>query len=205
MPDLNNKIARGFGCHVFLMAYVWAQSTSGRTAARSNRGSSPIGHTRGQLLILPRVARLAGQIFDLNDTICKVRPKGGRRERLLERMKLREQRGLDPGAGLVVRPKPIAKRLDHVIGGDTEIRGAVLVFNYLQNGLQHADDCAVRAVFAFGKPTQAVEVTEQFVRAIDEVNDHFFVNVREKNAAPHVALWLRRRGLPMIIRRYGQS
>ncbi len=78
-----------------------------------------------------------------------------RRERLLERMELREQRGLDAGAGLVVRPKPIAKRLDHVIGGDAEIRGAVLVFNYLENGLQYADDGAVRAVLAFGKPAQA--------------------------------------------------
>ena len=45
-----------------------------------------------------------------------------RRERLLERMELREQRGLDAGAGLVVRPKPIAKRLDHVVGGDAEVR-----------------------------------------------------------------------------------
>ena len=46
-----------------------------------------------------------------------------RRERLFERMELREQRGLDAGAGLVVRPKPIAKRLDHVVGGDAKIRG----------------------------------------------------------------------------------
>ena len=45
-----------------------------------------------------------------------------RRERLLERMELREKRGLDAGAGLVVRPKPIAKRLDHVVGGDAEVR-----------------------------------------------------------------------------------
>ena len=48
-----------------------------------------------------------------------------RRERLLERMELREQRGLDAGAGLVARPKPIAKRLDHVVGGDAEIGVAV--------------------------------------------------------------------------------
>ena len=46
-----------------------------------------------------------------------------RRERLLERMELREQRGLDAGAGLVVRPKPIAKRLDHVVGGDADRLG----------------------------------------------------------------------------------
>ena len=91
-----------------------------------------------------------------------------RRERLLERMELREQRGLDAGAGLVVRPKPIAKRLDHVVGGDAEIRGTVLVFDHLENGLQHADDCAVRAVLAFGEPAQAVEVTEEFVRAVNQ-------------------------------------
>ena len=59
-----------------------------------------------------------------------------RRQRLLERMELREQRGLDASAGLVVRPKPIAKRLDHMIGRDAKIRGAVLILNYLENGLQ---------------------------------------------------------------------
>jgi hypothetical protein len=36
-------------------------------------------------------------------------------------MELREQRGLDAVAGLVVSLKPIAKRLDHVIGHDAEI------------------------------------------------------------------------------------
>src|SRR6266403_3472583 len=43
------------------------------------------------------------------------------RERLLERMELREKRGLDAGAALVVRPKPIAKRLDHVIGSHSDV------------------------------------------------------------------------------------
>jgi hypothetical protein len=36
-------------------------------------------------------------------------------------MELREQRGLDAVAGLVARPKPITKRLDHVVGGDAEV------------------------------------------------------------------------------------
>jgi hypothetical protein len=58
-----------------------------------------------------------------------------------------------------------------VIGGDAEVRVAVL--DHLENGLQYADDGAVGAVFAFGKPTQPVEVTEEFVSAVDEVNDHF--------------------------------
>ena len=46
------------------------------------------------------------------------------RQRLLKWMELREQRGLDAGAVLVVRPKPIAKRLDHMVGSDAEIRVA---------------------------------------------------------------------------------
>jgi hypothetical protein len=93
-----------------------------------------------------------------------------RRERFLQRMELREQRGLDPCAGLVTRPKPIAKRLDHVIGGDAEING--VGFQHLENSLQHTDNCAVWAVFAFGEPAQAVKVTEEFISAVDEMNYH---------------------------------
>src|SRR5882724_6992383 len=52
--------------------------------------------------------------------------------------------------------------------------------DHLENGLQHADDCAVRAVHAFVKPAQAVEVTEQLVATLDEVNDHYITeNVRK--------------------------
>src|SRR5437868_2106661 len=113
-----------------------------------------------------------------------------RRKRLLERMELREKRRLDAGAGLVVRPKPIAKRLDHVVGGDSEVGVAVL--DHLEHGLEHADDGAVRAVLAFGKPAQAVEVTEELIGAVDEVNDHFLVNVRVKGFASRADLVGRR-------------
>jgi hypothetical protein len=41
-----------------------------------------------------------------------------RRERSLERMEPREQRELDAGPGFVVRPKSIAKRLDHMVDDD---------------------------------------------------------------------------------------
>ena len=51
-----------------------------------------------------------------------------RRECLFERMELREQRGLDPVAGLLIRPQPIAKRLDHMIGRDAEVRGFLAHF-----------------------------------------------------------------------------
>ena len=45
--------------------------------------------------------------------------------------------------------------------------------DHLEHGLQHADDGAVRAVLAFGKPAQPVEVTEELVGAVDEMDDHF--------------------------------
>ena len=89
------------------------------------------------------------------------------RERFFERMELREQRPLDPCAGLVVRPKAIPKRLDHVIGGHTDVRVAVFVLDYLKNGLQHADDSAIGAVLAFGKPAQPVEVAEELVGSVN--------------------------------------
>ena len=57
-----------------------------------------------------------------------------------------------------------------VVGGDAEVRVAVL--DHLEHGLQHADDRAVRSVLAFGKPAQAVEVTEEFVRAVNKMNYH---------------------------------
>ncbi len=50
---------------------------------------------------------------------------------------------------------------------------ALFVFNYLENGLQYTDNRAVRPIFAFSKTAQPVKVTEQFVSAVDEMNDHF--------------------------------
>jgi hypothetical protein len=97
-------------------------------------------------------------------------------------MELREQRGLDSGAGFVVWPEPIAKGLDHVIGSDAKVRVtlatfggpfyAVAALDHLEDVLQHADHGTVRAVFAFGKPAQAVEVAEQFVSTVNEMYYH---------------------------------
>ena len=49
---------------------------------------------------------------------------------------------------------------------------AFYVVDHLENGLEYADDRAVRTIFAFVKSAQAVEVTEEFVSAVDEVHDH---------------------------------
>src|SRR6476469_5289885 len=86
-------------------------------------------------------------------------------------MELRAQCALDASAGLVARPKPIAKRLDHVVGGDAEVPLAAL--DHLEDGLQHADHGAVRAIHAFVEPAQAVEVTKDLVGTVNEVDDHF--------------------------------
>jgi len=63
-----------------------------------------------------------------------------------------------------------------MIGRDTKVNAVVL--QHLKNGLQHTDNGAVRTVLAFGKPAQAIEVTEELVSAVDEVNDHFAVRVK---------------------------
>jgi len=80
-------------------------------------------------------------------------------------MELRPKRGLDALAGLVARPEAIAERLDDVIGGDADVRGAAL--DHLQHRVQHAGHGAVGFVFALVEPPQAIEVTEQLVRAVD--------------------------------------
>ena len=41
--------------------------------------------------------------------------------------------------------------------------------DHLEHGLQHTDDGAVRAVFAFVKPPQAVEVAKELVGTVNEM------------------------------------
>ena len=77
---------------------------------------------------------------------------------------------LDALAGLVARPQVVAERLDDVIGGDADVRGALL--DHLQHRVQHADHRAERPVLALVEAPQAVEVTEQLVRPVDEMDDH---------------------------------
>ena len=61
------------------------------------------------------------------------RPDGDahRRERVLEREKLRVEDGLDSLSRLVVRPEIVAERLDDVVGGDADMRRSRL--DHLQN------------------------------------------------------------------------
>ena len=44
--------------------------------------------------------------------------------------------------------------------------------DHLENGLQYANDRAVGAIHAFVEPAQPVEVTEEFVRAVNQMHYH---------------------------------
>ena len=79
---------------------------------------------------------------------------------LHERMELRGQRGLDPGAGLVAAPELVAERFDDVVGRDAQVSRVLL--DHLQHGVEDARYRAIGAIGALGgKAPQAVEMTEQ--------------------------------------------
>ena len=117
------------------------------------------------------------------------RPDGDahRGERLLQRMKLRQQRRLDALAGLVAGPQAVAERLDDVVGRDADVRLAAL--DHLQHRLQHADHRAERPILALVESAQAVEVAEQLVRAVDQMNHDRVVGVSggSRSGFHHVA------------------
>ena len=92
-----------------------------------------------------------------------------RGQRVFQRMKLRQQRAFDAGTRLVSRPKIVAKRFDDVIGSDADMRCAVL--DHLHDRIENAGDGAERRI-GLVKTAQAVEMTKEFVGAVDEVDDH---------------------------------
>ena len=92
-----------------------------------------------------------------------------RRQRLLERVELRPQRGVDAGPGLVAVPQLVAERLDDVVRGHADVRRPGL--DHLQNHLQHAPHCPERRI-ALLHPADAVEVAKELIGAVDEVDDH---------------------------------
>src|SRR5206468_9119090 len=76
------------------------------------------------------------------------------RERFLERVELREQRGLDALPGLVVGPEVVAERLDDVIGRHTDVSRSGL--DHLQYRMQHAADGAEGLILALAEMAPAV-------------------------------------------------
>jgi len=56
-----------------------------------------------------------------------------------------------------------------MIGGHPDMGSALL--QHFQYAVEYTRDCAERPVY-FRKSAQTVEVAKQFVRAVDEMNDH---------------------------------
>src|SRR5207302_2403995 len=92
------------------------------------------------------------------------------RERFFEWVELREKCGLDAFPGLVTRPEVVAEGLDDMIGRHPDVSCPRL--DHLQHRMQHADHGAEGWILALVEAAQAVEVAVQFVRAVDEMNDH---------------------------------
>src|SRR6266850_5581392 len=91
-------------------------------------------------------------------------------ERLLERMELRPERGIDALAGLVAEVELVAEGFNDVIGRHPDVRGSRL--DHLEHGSDHPRDRAEGSVLALVESAEAVEVAEELVGAVDEVNDH---------------------------------
>ena len=93
-----------------------------------------------------------------------------RGQRLFERLELRPEHPIDARAGLVVGPEFVPEGFDDVIGGDAEM-GRVLL-DHLENRVEHAHDRTVGLVLPLVEAALAVELAEEFVGAVDEVDDH---------------------------------
>ena len=114
-----------------------------------------------------------------------------RRERFLERLELREQRGLDALPGLVVGPEVVAERLDDVIGRHTDVSRSGL--DHLQYRMQHAADGAEALILALAEMAPAVKLAEQLVRTVDEMNDHAAASGRRSRSGLRQPAHSRRR------------
>jgi hypothetical protein len=71
-----------------------------------------------------------------------------------------------------------------MVRGNADVRGTRL--HQLQHRAQHAHNRAVRRVAILPESAQSVEVTEQFVRPVNEVNDHaaLYDAARRRTQAP---------------------
>jgi hypothetical protein len=91
--------------------------------------------------------------------------------RLLGRVELREEVGLDPVAGLVASVELVAERLDHVVVGARDVRHVGLAHERDEGREQRAKR-PDRLSLGVVSRRRAVEGAEELVRAVDEVDLH---------------------------------
>ena len=96
--------------------------------------------------------------------------EAGGGERVFEQIELAAQRGVDARAGLVARVEIVAERLDHVVRGDTDVRGAAL--EHPQHRPQHTTCGRDLAALSRDMRRDAEVMAEQLVGAVKEVDVH---------------------------------
>jgi hypothetical protein len=84
-------------------------------------------------------------------------------------MKLRKECAFDPCARFVSGPETVAEGLYDVISCDPDVRRPV--FDHLYNCTENSGHSAVGRI-GFLEPPDSVEVTKEFVCAVDQVNNH---------------------------------
>src|SRR5882724_6363148 len=90
-------------------------------------------------------------------------------KRFFQWMKLCEQHSFNSSARFVAGPEVVAKRFNDMIGGDAEVRRAVL--DHLRDHVEHTGHGAERWI-SFLEAPDAVKVSKEFVGAVDEMDDH---------------------------------
>src|SRR4029453_13280860 len=92
-------------------------------------------------------------------------------QRVLEGLELGIQHRIDPFAGLVARPEPVAERLDDVIRGHAQVRRAPLE-HAEHRGHDAAHGPELLRGGALERRCRREEVTKELVRAVDQMDDH---------------------------------
>src|SRR4029453_16721689 len=94
-----------------------------------------------------------------------------RPQRIFQRLELRAKERIDPLPRLGAGPERIAKGLDDVVGGDPQMRSAVL-----EDAEDRSDDTAHRSELGRRAPVESrrrrEEIAEQLVGPVDQMDDH---------------------------------
>src|SRR5690606_9766126 len=89
-----------------------------------------------------------------------------------------------------------AEGFDDVIGGDAQMRGAFL--EHLQHRAEHAIDGGMGLVLALVEAPLAVEMAEEFIGAVEQVDDHgSLISIPEALASARIDLRPTRAGSPV--------
>ena len=90
-------------------------------------------------------------------------------------MELLEEHRIDPVTGLVPLPELVAKRLNRVVGGDTQMSDTLL--EHRQDRTEHTPDSTDLATVGGNRRGDSVEMSKELVGAVEEEDVHFLARV----------------------------